>query len=323
MTTRNSMISGYFKGLSQHVGSGWNRFWFAPGDALNLSVMRIAVGALALVWQWSFAYDLATWLGPNGLLSSDLTRGVLLDRTGFELALLSKAPNTTTLWVLHVIGSLVLLAWTLGIASRLTNIGSLVVVLTYLHRTPLLIGPAEPVLAMMIAYLCLAPTGAHLSMDAKRRSKTAPLPQSAWTTLSWRLIQVHLTMVYAYMGLSALNHESWWQGVALWWLSAQPDSRIVDLTFLRDYPQILNLWSHFVVACLLTYAILVWNRWLRPLVLVVSTLMWISLGVASANLGLALVMIVANLAFVPSEFWRGLDSASLTSSATAAQEANS
>ena len=233
------------------------------------------------------------------------------------------APDTTTLWVLHVLGTIVLLAWTLGIASRVTAVGSLIVVLIYLHRTPLLMGPAEPVLAMMIAYLCLAPMGAHLSIDAKRRSKAIQTPESSWSTISCRLIQVHLAFVYAYMGLSALNHESWWQGVALWWLSAQPDSRIIDLTFLRDYPQLLNLWSHCAILVLLGYSVLVWNRWLRPLVLVVSTLMWISLGLASANLGLAMVMIVANLAFVPSEFWRTLSSASAPSSAVAASEANS
>lgn len=315
MTTRDSILGSYFNGLIHHVGSNWNRFWFAPSDALNLCILRIGVGTVALIWQWTFAYDLAAWLGPDGLLSDRLTRGVLLDPTGYTMAYLRMASDTTTLWILHGVGSLVLCAWTLGIGSRVTAIGSLLVVLTYLHRTPLLIGPAEPVLAMMIAYLCLAPMGSHLSVDAiRRRSKATATPANSWSTLACRLIQVHLVMVYLYMGLSALNHETWWQGVSIWWLSAQPDSRIVDLTFLRDYPLLLNLWSHLVIVVLLGFTVLVWNRWFRPLVLVASTLMWISLGLASANLGLAVVMIVANLAFIPSEFWRTLDSASFETS---------
>ncbi len=323
MTTRDSMISGYLKGLSHYLGSNWNQFWFAPSDMLNLCVLRIAVGAVALVWQWTFAYDLVAWLGPSGLLSDDLTRGVLLDQTGYTVAYLRMAADATSLWILHIIGTLVLLAWTLGIGSRLTGIGSLVVVLTYLHRTPLLIGPGEPVLAMMIAYLCIAPMGSHLSIDARlRRSKHAPVPETSWSTLASRLIQVHLCLIYLYMGLAMLNHETWWQGVAIWWISAQPDSRIVDLTFLRDYPQLLNLWSHLVVFGLLGYSVLVWNRWLRPLMLVMSTLIWVSLGLATANLGLGLILIVANLAFVPSEFWRATNSASLPSSTMAGQEAN-
>lgn len=322
MTTRDSRMSSYFSGLADHVGSNWNRFWFAPGDALNLCVLRVAVGAVALIWQWTFAYDLTTWLGPNGLLSDGLTRGVLLDRTGYTISYLRIASDTTTLWGLHVCGTLVLLAWMLGLWSRVTAVGSLVVVLAYLHRTPLLIGPAEPVLAMMIAYLCLAPMGTHLSLDARRRRSTnTATPDTSWSTLASRLIQVHLALVYLYMGLSALTHETWWQGVAIWWLSAQPDSRIVDLTFLRDYPQMLNLWSHLVILGLLGYSVLIWNRWLRPLVLVGSTLMWISLGVASANPGLAWVMIVANLVFIPSEFWRSLRATASSPSEHAAEPA--
>ena len=85
MTTRSSMVGGYFKGLGQHVGSSWNGFWFAPTDVLNLCVLRIAVGTVAILWQWSFAYDLAAWLGPNGLLSNALTRGVCAMKTATRL----------------------------------------------------------------------------------------------------------------------------------------------------------------------------------------------------------------------------------------------
>lgn len=43
--------------------------------------------------------------------------------------------------------------------------------------------------------------------------------------------------------------------------------------------------------------------WLRPLMLVLSAIIWISVAVATGYVGLAAVMMVANLAFVPSTFW--------------------
>src|SRR6185369_10852111 len=103
------------------------------------------------------------------------------------------------LWTLHALGFLVLLAMTVGLFTRLSSVLSLVVVLSYVHRAPMISGPLEPVLTMLILYLCLGPAGRFYSLDRwfglvkPVAAAGAPTGEAFWTAnLAIRLIQVHL-----------------------------------------------------------------------------------------------------------------------------------
>ena len=206
----------------------WNRFWFLPSDGLDLCVFRIAVGSLALVWQLSYTPDLIRWFGPHGWfdggvldqwLTAETTSGIL---GTIELSLYG--PRVACCGPCHADQQLVLLAFTLGAFTRVTSILSFVIVLGYIHRAPFVCGATEVVLSMLVGYLCLAPCGQALSFDARRRPGT-DTRQTAWATLARRLLQVHLVAIYGIMALSKLGAATWWNGEAVWWLSAQPLSR--------------------------------------------------------------------------------------------------
>ncbi len=304
-----SEIKRYFQGLSQHIGAGWNRFWFQPSDALDLCVLRFFVGLLALLWHASFGFDLVRWFGREGWLAGDAMQRLMAGGAeglgAYELSYLYWISDPRWLWVVHFLGMIALLALTLGIYSRWAAVASFVVLVSYVHRAPLMMGPEEPVLTMLVAYLCLAPSGQHFSWDAwRRRNLERPVGDSSLATISRRLIQIHLVMFYLVMGLTKLGGATWWYGEAVWWLAAQPDSQWFDPAPLRSYSVVLNLWTHAIVIGELAFAVLVWNRWLRPLVLGVSGVLWLSIAVATGYVGLPLTMIVANLAFVPGSFWR-------------------
>jgi hypothetical protein len=153
-------IGQYFSGLANYVGSSWNRFWFLPSDVFGLCVQRIACGVLAIVWQLSFTPHLVTWFGTKGWFDAGLYRSWVLDesvRTFSGRLSYLFVSSDSMLWTLHIAGTIVLAAFSVGLWTRITSILSLVVVLAYIHRAPFLSGPAEPVLTMMIGYLCLAP----------------------------------------------------------------------------------------------------------------------------------------------------------------------
>jgi hypothetical protein len=114
-------------------------------------------------------------------------------------------------------------------------------------------------------------------------------------------MQVHLVLLYLGMACAKLIGATWWNGEAIWWLAAQPMTQLVDLSWLRERQIgqiVLNLWTHGVLATELAFVVLVWNAWTRPLVLTISALSWLSVGLASGNLGLTLTMWVASLCFV-------------------------
>ena len=89
----------------------------------------------------------------------------------------------------HVVGLAVLVLFTLGFWSRLTSILALVVILSDVHRGPMLTSQFEPVLTMVMCYLCLGPSGASWSLDRRwpvggRRRRWPGRPPRARTP-SW------------------------------------------------------------------------------------------------------------------------------------------
>jgi hypothetical protein len=128
----------------------------------------------------------------------------------------------------------------------------------------------------------------------------------AWSSVPLRLIQVHLCLLYATMGLSKLMSDSWWNGTGVWWLMARPESRLVNLTWLAELQMgstplglyLINLWSHAIVFFELAFAVLIWNRLIRPLLLGWSVLHWAGIAVLLGQPLLAVTMIAVNVAFL-------------------------
>lgn len=314
----------YWQELTQAIGTGWNRFWFTPRDPRATGLLRILVGALALYYVLSFTADLERWFGPNGLLPSDTVARLTGDAQGDGATALDRwsyldyVRQPSELWALHWAGVVVLSLFTLGALSRITAVLSVVVVLSYVHRAPMITGQFEPVLTLLLIYLCLAPTGACLSLDAWWRgrtkgangSKPSQAAPSIMANVAIRLIQVHLTALYLVIGLTMLGGSlgaeydpTWWRGEGMWWLIARSESRLVDLTFLHGTTQIylVNIWTHAVVAINLACGVLLWNRLARPLLLVLAALSWTALALVTGLVSYCLIMVVAGVAFVSPE----------------------
>ena len=132
--------------------------------------LRVLTGLLALYFVLSHSADLVRWLGPDGILNIDTTQrltGAEQLRSSFHYSYFYWANAGVALDPARGgrAGGAGLHA---GFLVALSSIGALVVVLAYVHRAPLLTGQLEPVLTMLLAYLCLAPTGHCWSVDAWR-----------------------------------------------------------------------------------------------------------------------------------------------------------
>ena len=329
-------ILAYLTSLCQVFGQSWNRFWFTPGDPLALGPLRIGAGLMAFYLVVTYSPDLETFFGRDGLVRVEsLTtlekqvrdfnfrpalpptiRETLPRR--YRFSYLDYLQDPTSLWIAHVAGLAILALFTAGCLTRLTSVLSLVVFLSYVHRGPLLTAQVEPVLAFVMFYLCLGPAGRSLSIDAwfaARRgaaptpgpwpgTDAGPLPSSVAATVSIRLIQVHLTLVYGMMAIGKLAGEVWWNGLGMWWLIARPEMRLVDWTWLAAYPKLVAAWTHLQVAFELGFAVLIWNRTARPPLLALSVVAWLLLAPVTGLATFSLMMLVANLAFVSPSWLR-------------------
>lgn len=312
-------VSDYFRTLAERFGEGWNRFWFTPSDPYTLSLVRVLVGALALYLHLTLTPDLVRLLADDGLLPVATvqywTQAAFYQRP----SLLNYFTDPAGLWFIHTIGAVVLALLTIGLWSRVMAVASLVVVLSYVHRAPMLAAEVEFVLSMLLFYLCLGPCGAYLSVDRwLKLRRTAALPPAAqehaqrvtpsyWATLAIRLIQVHMAIVYFMGAISKIYGPVWWSGEAVWWMMARPESRYVDLTgLLHAHPYLVNGLTHAVMLFELAFAILIWNRTARPLLIALAVVLWLVTGFATGMMPFAVAMIIGSLAFASPEGLKSL-----------------
>ncbi|HKD37638.1 MAG TPA: hypothetical protein VKB78_12590 [Pirellulales bacterium] len=304
----------YFGRLFEALGTGWNRFWFTPSDPFTLAVLRVLTAALAMALYFSYLPDLERLFGPNGLLSEESM--LRLRGTVSVFSLFDYADTSAKLWFFYWLGAAAFGLFLIGLLTRVSGVVALVAFLSLIHRGPVLARPVDDIVSMTMLYLCLGPSGAALSIDAwLHRRKMPPTgspaaaPATSWAaTAVTRLIQVQVSLIYFLMALAKLKFPVWWMGTAVWGLLAKPESRLIYIPFLADIdpPGVyaLNAWTLAIVGFELCFALLIWVRIARPLLLGLAVPIWIGTALLTGMTSWAVMMLIANLAFVSPQAMR-------------------
>jgi hypothetical protein len=312
-------VRNYFAELNAALAASWNLFWFTPAPPTTLAAIRIAAGALAFYSVATYAPDLHRWFDDDGMLPRSLVSELYRrpDQWLGLQSLLYYIPDSL-LWPFYGLSLAAIGLFTLGVGGRAMAIAAAVATISFFSRAPLVIGQFEHVLAMLLIYLCIGRASDAFSIASLWRKRTpAPptpqppasslqatsafrLPPSAFTTISLRLIQVHLALIYLMMGWAQLAapESAWWSGEGVWLAAARPGMSLVDLSGLADYPRLVAAWSHAITLYLLAFPALIWNRWTRPLMLAWGAAVWISFAVASGWVMFCAAMLTGLIAFL-------------------------
>jgi hypothetical protein len=308
---QSSPPQGYVAELIDATGQAWNRFWFTPSDPLPCGVLRIAVGTIVVLHLAILSGQLDTWYAASGILLPDTVPALLgvgpqdLDPRWTYFDRLGPLETRGA----HALALLVAVAFTVGLFTRVTGVLTLLALLAYFHRIPMLAAHVEPLLIFLVAYLSIGPAGERLSVSRWIRSRqqsetTVPPRPTPWATLSLRLIQVHFAAFVAMMGVVKLNGDAWWLGEGIWYLIARTHSRPLDLSGLRNAELVVNFWTHAVVYFELAFPILIWNRWARPILILLGAAIWCSLILVTGMWVFALALVAAMGAYIPAETYR-------------------
>lgn len=315
--------------LPQRFGAAWNRFWFTPADAFPLAVLRLLTGLMTVYALATLTPDLVRFFGPGGLVPVDVVRSLRAPAAdapaipSTAVSLLEMDMTPAELYTVHAVALVVAVLFTVGFYSRITGILTLIIVLSYIHRGPMLTTQMEHLLSMVLLYVSWSPCGEFLSIDAWRRRRGPATAvelaerqarSSVTANVALRLIQVHLSIVYLMMALAKLNdgaaieggtYHAWWEGEAAWWLAAKPGAPLLDLTGMLGASVVLtNLWTLAILAFELGFVAFVWVPAMRPLMLAIAVPMWLSLAVLTGLTPFCLMMLIANLAFFRPETLR-------------------
>jgi len=235
----------------------WDRLWFARVDARDLAGMRIAMGLLLLVWHvfmWP-DLDLLTLDGPMDmqLLHNKWTPYRLDFFDGYTLAELQGV---------HIVGGLLILAFTVGAGTPAVSWLILIGLATYWHRSPWIQNGGDRLTRIMMFYMCLSPCGRAWSVDSwLARRLGRPLKTDAPIT-AIRLIQLQMVVMYTYTGIAKLEGFTWHQGTALYysWL---------DVSYVR-WPELMETLVGYApirwIGSIGVWGTLVWEVGFLPLI---------------------------------------------------------
>jgi len=269
--------------LADLIGTTWTRFWFTPADAWPLAIVRILGGLLALALWASYAWDLEIWFGPHGMISPALLGAW---RSPWSVSLFDATRSTAGLLLAYGCGGLVLLAATIGLATPVTTVLGAIAFSSLLHRGPMLVGPADDVVAVILWCLAIGRSGDALSVDrAVGAWLGRPAPQSSVRTqIALGLVRVHAGVIAAAAALAQLKGDVWWNGTAAWWLAARADSPLVDLTgvFLQS-EYLMNLVTHAIVIFEIVYAVGLWVPAMRRVIVPVGLGAWPLIGLVAGE----------------------------------------
>ena len=161
------------------VGETWMRFWFTPAPLRPLAVVRILTGILGLLLAWSYADDLLAWFGPDGMIPRDVAAAW---RPRWGVSLYDAAVTSASVTALFVATLIAFSCLVVGFCSRLATVAAAVLWASLLHRGPMLAGPADDCLAVLLWCLAAGPCGGDLSLDRllAARGGRVPPATSPW-----------------------------------------------------------------------------------------------------------------------------------------------
>ena len=243
--------------------AGWNRFWFEPVSTAPLAVFRVVFGLILFFWTLSLLPELSPFFTKSGILPQQPHYV-----SGEYWGLFGSSPGETVVvivWTLLLVASIALI---LGVFSQLAAAVAFVAVMSFERRNPWVFNSGDDLIRLLCFYLIFAPASASLSLRVFLRNRDEFWSFPARAAWPMRLLQIQFSAVYLFAVWDKVRGTTWNNGTAV-----SIALRITDIQrfplpgFLTHSLLLSNLLSFGTLVIELSLAVLVWNRTLRPYVL--------------------------------------------------------
>jgi vitamin K-dependent gamma-carboxylase-like protein len=255
--------------------SAWNSFWFDPVSTSTLAVFRIAFGLVVFAWSVSIAFDASSFFTKRGILPDQPKFSGDLRGAWGLLGIFHSKSAMFVLLALLIVASLCLV---LGLFSQVAALVAFLALMSFERRNPFIFNSGDVLVKLLAFYLIFAPASASLSLQrflTNRRDFWTFPARAPW---AMRLIQIQFSIVYLIAVWTKVRGTSWNDGTAVSYALRITDvGRFPVPSFVTHSALISNVFTFGTLALELSLAILVWNRKLRP---------WVLLAGLSLHLGI-------------------------------------
>ncbi len=273
----------------------WERFWFEPVETSIFALFRIAFAVVMLGWTLSLSPGLYAFFSNDGVLPEqpnypDDARWGLLEVFESDIAV-------TLVYFLLFIACIAVLV---GFRTRLAALVLFVCLASFQRRNPFVLNSGDQLLQVLAFFLVLMPAGVSLSVDRwlKRGEEFWEFPTRPIWPL--RLVQLQVSILYISAAWAKVRGSTWNDGTAVSYAFRIDDiARFPVPDFITDSVLIANLLTYGTLAVELALGILVWNRVLRPWVLLAGVGLHLGIDYAVRVGFFSYGVFVAYMAFLP------------------------
>jgi len=273
----------------------WDRFFFTPQSTTPMVLLRIGWGLVTAAWAISFLPDIDPFLTEGALrYERNLQPGSWnpLARIGWDHAALATC-------VVLVLASL---ATMVGLRTRLSAAVAVLCLVCLQRGNTVIFNSGDLLLRQVGIAVVLAPCATLWSLDARRarrRGRPFTLLRAPW---AMRLLQLELALGYLLSAWTKARGETWHDGTAIALsLRIEDLQRYVAPEWLFDQSVLLNLVTWGALAFEATFIVAIWPTRLRLPVLAAGVLFHIGIDVFLDIGFFSLAILLAYLAFLPTE----------------------
>lgn len=275
--------------------ANWQTFWFKPELAFPLGLARIAFGVVVTLWTLALLPNLFGLFGRNGAIPQRPSRG-------FTISVLDLCGNDLTLFIVWVALLLSAIAMTVGWHTRVASLLVFVIVYSFVQGYRQVFNAGDALLSIEALVFALSSSGVALSLDQRRRTGMFWTAQhrAPWAT---RLLQLELSLIYLVAVQTKLLGYTWINGTAVSyaWRGDLNASAFPAPAWLYNGTLLVNLATWGALFSELALAVLVWNRWCRPWVLLAGVVMHSMISLTQDVSFFGFAMFVLYCAFLPPE----------------------
>jgi hypothetical protein len=286
----------------RRVLDGWNRFWFDPVDTASFVLFRLVFGLLVLGYTISLAPALFAFYSDDGILPSQPHYSGTL-----AWGLLGWFPSDGAVllfYFLLLLGSIALL---LGLQTRVAALVVFVCLISFGRRNPWVLNSGDLLVQVLAFYVLFMPSGLAASADRWLRDPRGTWDFPARPIWPLRLVQLQVSILYIAAVWAKVRGVTWNDGTAVSYAFRIEDiARFPVPEFLTDSLVLVNLLTFATLAVELSIGILVWNRVLRPWVLLLGIGLHLGIDYAVRVGFFSYAVLAAYVAFVPPETARSL-----------------